>query len=93
MKHLYQCDYCYGEFHDCKECADHESSCNENPASRSCETCGYHDTVVAGTGKVWNVCEVGLLKSPLLRENHATNCPKWRYYGDDGKEDIKTQDM
>ena len=77
MKTRYKCAYCDEQYSDRTECIEHEPKCYENPASRSCETCMHHDTVVAGTGKVWNTCRAGLLTSPRWVENHATGCPQW----------------
>jgi len=77
MREIYECKWCYGHFGDRTECVEHEPKCHDNPATRSCETCDHHGTVVANTGKVWNTCEVGLLTSPRWVENHATACPQW----------------
>jgi len=77
MKQRYECDWCRSSYYKRKDCAEHESQCCEDPAMRSCETCEHHDTVMAGTGKVWNTCAAGLLKSPKWKYNHAKNCPKW----------------
>jgi hypothetical protein len=77
MRERYECTWCYGQFGDRAECVEHEPKCHDNPATRSCETCDHHGTVVADTGKVWNTCEAGKLTSPRWVENHATACPQW----------------
>jgi hypothetical protein len=78
MRVRYECKWCETDHGDtAEECLQHELECHSNPASRSCETCMHHGTVVADTGKVWNTCAVGLLKSPRWVENHATACPQW----------------
>jgi hypothetical protein len=77
MREIYECKWCYGHYGERTECVEHEPKCHDNPATRSCETCDHHGTVVADTGKVWNTCEVGLLTSPRWVENHATACPQW----------------
>ena len=56
---------------------DHEKTCNNNPETRSCETCDHHCTDMAGTGKIWNTCDAGVLTSHRWIE-HATGCPKWK---------------
>jgi hypothetical protein len=73
----FECKWCHCLFLDRKECLEHEPCCYKNPASRSCETCDNHDTVVADTGKEWNTCSAGLLSSLRWDENYATNCPRW----------------
>lgn len=77
MKTKYECEFCQSDFVDMDVCKEHERLCYHNPSSKSCETCYHHDHVLADTGKVWNTCAVGLLKSPRWIENHATSCPKW----------------
>ncbi len=77
MKELYECDWCNALFWVRDGCVKHESHCHKNPETKSCETCEHHDTVVAGTGKVWNTCAIGILESSKWVENHATKCPKW----------------
>jgi len=77
MREIYECKWCCGHFGDRTECVEHEPKCHDNPASRSCESCDHHDTVVADTGMVWNTCAVGVLTSPRWVENHATGCPQW----------------
>ena len=79
MRTKYECQWCYSDFTDRTECMEHETKCNHNPASRSCETCDHHDDVVADTGKVWNTCAVGLLTSAKWVENHASACQKWSH--------------
>ena len=78
MKKRFECDWCNGLYSNEKECLDHESRCCENPETKACETCSSHGTEVAGTGKVWNTCDKGLLKSHKWVENHARNCPQWQ---------------
>jgi len=77
MKQRFVCDWCDMSYDTPEECVEHEAECYDNPATHSCETCAHHDTELAGTGKIWNTCAVGLLTSPRWVENHASLCPKW----------------
>ena len=78
MKTIYRCDYCYMDFFIKEECMDHELLCNENPSAKSCETCTYHGTAVADTGKVWFTCYKNMLPTDgKWINNFSKNCKGW----------------
>ena len=83
MKNKYECDFCYHQFYDEKECRDHEKICHKNIKTKSCETCCNHDTTMGDTGKVWNTCSKNLIidEGKWIKNGTIQNCNGWECIG------------